>query len=120
MDELTMDECALQMAKYVDKSVNPEDLKTFTGALTDVLIEELTKKKGKVTLPGLGTFRSVLLEAVDTRHPCAGKICAPEKRIFEFKPAGKLKKAIRRADEPHRSRVAGAPGIFARIFKRNH
>lgn len=120
MEKMTTDECASQMAKHVDKSVKAEDLKKFTAALTDVLIEELTRNNGKVKLPGLGTFRSVVLEAIDTRHPCAGKICAPEKRMVKFKPARELKQALRGADERHGSRASESSGILARIFKRNY
>jgi nucleoid DNA-binding protein len=64
-------------------------------ALMEVVSDEMTKKDGKLTLVGFGTFKTIVRKKKLGRNPITGKdLIIPKQRVVKFTPGKRLKEMI--------------------------
>ncbi len=67
----------------------------FVNLMIDTITDELMKKDGKMTLVGLGSFRTIIKKKKKGRNPRTGEeIVIPRRRSVKFLPAKKLKESV--------------------------
>jgi len=67
----------------------------FVDLMISVITDELKKKGGKLTLVGLGSFRTVTKKKKKGRNPRTGEeIIIPKRRSVKFLPGKKLKELV--------------------------
>ena len=91
---MNKNELALQMVKGLNITKN--DALKVIDAFVDVVSGELTKRDGKLTLVGFGTFKTISKKEKKGRNPRTGAaIMIPKKRVVKFIAGKKLKESIK-------------------------
>jgi DNA-binding protein HU-beta len=86
--------------ELIEKMVKDAGLtKNVTAKVLDTLLEVVTaelKKKGKITLVGFGTFKTIDKKAKKGRNPKTGAVISiPKKRVPKFVPGKELKLLVK-------------------------
>ncbi|MDY0298004.1 MAG: HU family DNA-binding protein [Acidobacteriota bacterium] len=90
---MNKNELAAAMVSKTEFTKN--DASAIIDSLVEIVIDQMKRKDGKLTIVGFGTFKSTLKKRKKGRNPRTGEtIEIPARRVAKFIPGKKLKSLL--------------------------